>query len=321
MKTLQDLKQFYETELSADLTVLEKKRIKIAMAVVCIGFVIAVIVTFLLLLIFGHKDAAKEPVTFLLPVIIFAFIVYFVDEWIPEKYYTEFKLLIIDRIVHFIDVGLKYDYEACVHESTFITSQIFKTKPDIYKGDDYVSGKIGATKFEFSEINAAYGSHSGKRRTVTLIFKGLFFIADFHKDFSCQTVVLPDNTENLFGTFGQTLQSMNITRGQLIKLDDPEFEKQFVVYGSDQVEARYILSPALMERIVTFKKKANTDIYLSFVGSKVFVAISHSKDLFEPRIFNTLLDFGHIKEYFDDIQLAVGIVEDLNLNTRIWSKE
>ena len=133
--------------------------------------------------------------------------------------------------------------------------------------------------------------------------------------------MLPDTAEKLFGKFGQKLQAMNFLRGKLIKLEDPEFERLFAVYGNNQIEARYILSTSLMERITTFKKKTGQKIYLSFVGSKVYVAISFTKSLFEPRIFNTLLDFGPVREYFEDLQLAIGIVEDLNLNTRIWSKE
>ena len=114
---------------------------------------------------------------------------------------------------------------------------------------------------------------------------------------------------------------MNIFRGQLIKLEDPEFENHFVVYGDDQIQARYILSMSLMERIVEFRKKTGRKIYLSFVGSKVFVAASYTKSLFEPRLFRTLLDFEPIREYFEDLQLTIGIVDDLNLNTRICSKQ
>ncbi|UCG49610.1 MAG: DUF3137 domain-containing protein, partial [Phycisphaerales bacterium] len=103
--------------------------------------------------------------------------------------------------------------------------------------------------------------------------------------------------------------------------EDPEFERNFAVYGSDQIEARYILSTSLMSRIVDFKKGSGRKIHLSFVGSRVFVAISYTRSLFEPRIFTTLLDFEPIRGYFEDLQLAVGIVDELNLNTRIWSKE
>ena len=52
----------------------------------------------------------------------------------------------------------------------------------------------------------------------------------------------------------------------------------------------------------------------------MFVAVTYTKRLFEPKIFTTLLDFEMVREYFEDLQLAAGIVDDLNLNTRIWSK-
>ena len=149
----------------------------------------------------------------------------------------------------------------------------------------------------------------------------IFFIADFHKHFSGKTVVLPDTAEKLFGQIGTMLQSLNKFRGQLVKLEDPEFEKLFAVYGDDQIEARYILSTSLMKRIVDFKRKTRRRIFLSFIGSKVYVAVSYTRNLFEPRIFRTLLDFAPIQQYFEDFQMAVGIVEDLNLNTRIWSKK
>jgi hypothetical protein len=236
-------------------------------------------------------------------------------------YVARFKSLVIQRIVKFIHENLNYNANGCIDKTTFVSSKIFTTRPNRYKGDDLVWGKTGATQIKFSEIKAEHESGSGKNKRRYTIFKGLFFIGDFNKHFSCETVVLPDTAEKLFGHFGQTLQSLNILRGQLVKLEDPEFENHFVVYGDDQIQARYILSTSLMERIVDFKKKTGRKIYLSFVGSMVFVAVSYTKSLFEPRIFRTLLDFGPIREYFEDLQLAIGIVDDLNLNTRIWSKQ
>nr|HDN00938.1 DUF3137 domain-containing protein [Deltaproteobacteria bacterium] len=46
----------------------------------------------------------------------------------------------------------------------------------------------------------------------------------------------------------------------------------------------------------------------------------YDRPLFEPGIFKSMLDFSEIKKYFEDLQVAIGIVEDLNLNTRIWSR-
>jgi len=319
VKTLEDLRQFYNTTLLSDLEGLERQRRKIVqkVAYVIVGAVcVAVIGFFFAMQSFGA--AAPAIIISLVLCLIIGVVLYKI---LIRSYVAEFKSLVIERIVHFIDVNLAYSPKSCIPKSTFMLSKIFTTKPNRYKGDDFVSGKVGATKIQFSELHAEYESGSGKNRHRHTVFRGLFFIGDFNKHFTGQTVVLPDTAEKLFGRLGRKLQSLNISRDQLINLEDPEFERHFVVYGSDQVEARYILSTSLMARIMDFKKKTGRKIHLSFIGSMVFVAASYTRSLFEPRLFRTLLDFGPIRQYFEDLQLAVGIVDDLNLNTRIWSKE
>jgi hypothetical protein len=197
--------------------------------------------------------------------------------------------------------------------------------PDRYSGDDSISGNIGQTRIHCSEVHAEYKTEStdskGHHHTHWhTIFKGLFFVADFNKNFTGSTVVLPEVIPSFLGELGAVAQSWNIMRGELIRMEDPEFERMFVVYGNDQIEARYILTPGLMRRIMKFKNKSSRQIYLSFVESKIYIALSYSQPLFEPAISKTLLDFGALAPYFEDLELAAGIVDDLNLNTRIWGK-
>lgn len=319
MKTLDDLRQFYNTELVSDLKLLEAKRLAIIRKLAVIGFVLLVLA---ILIYFGAVRGKCSLLTgIVVTFVIWAGILGFLSKALGSDYVTKFKTAIIRKIVKFVDESLDYVPHRYIPKSNFIESNIFKTKPNRYKGDDYISGKVGTTQIEFSELHAEYESGSGKNRSRRTVFKGLLFIADFNKHFTCKTIVLPDTAEKLFGGFGKMFQSWNVLRGQLIKLEDPEFEKFFVVYGDDQIQARYILSTSLMERIINFKKKTNRPIYLSFVGSKVFVAASYTKKLFEPGLLKTLTDFELIREYFEDLQLAIGTVDDLNLNTRIWSKQ
>ena len=146
------------------------------------------------------------------------------------------------------------------------------------------------------------------------IFKGIFFQANFNKKIKGETVVIPAILDYKF-------LALNKERGQVIKLEDPEFNNLFVVYGSDQVEARYALSTSLMANLVKFRKKAKRNIYVSFVESKIYIAVECAEDLFEPRLFKTMFSFAPIREYFEILQLMIGVVEELNLNRRIWSKE
>lgn len=319
-KTTEDLRRFYDSELAPDLNVLEEARKKIAGKLVLIGALIALV--FAVSSVLYYTFTVNNDVRFYLFAIFGSVALWlFVLKALTRNYVSDFKSKIIHRIVGFIAANLNYEKENYVSQVDFINCGIFRKKPDRYKGDDRVTGTIDSTGLEFSEIHAEYVTRDSKGRTnYHTIFKGLFFIADFNKSFSGKTFILPDATEWLLGQFGSMLQSLNKGRGELIKLEDPEFEKLFVVYGDDQVEARYILSTSLMKRIVDFKNKSNKVLHISFVGSKIFIAISYSKDLFEPRIFQTLLDFKPVLEYYEDLELAIGIVEDLNLNLRIWSK-
>ncbi len=318
MKTLDDFRAFYEGELMEDLRALEARRQGVArnmfvligvLGLIGLGVGVALVA------------ASGAPPALFFPVIICIIIAGVVGAFMTKAYRQEFKSRIIGRIVRFVGPELNYDATRHINRDTFMMSKIFTTRPNRYKGDDLVWGRVGQTDLQFCELNAVHESGSGKNKSRVTVFKGLFFIADFHKDFRTTTVVLPDTAEKLFGRFGQKLQAMNIFRGKLVKLEDPEFEQHFAVYGDDQIEARYILSPSLMERIVQFKVKTGRKIHLSFVASSVFVAVSYTRSLFEPRVFRTLLNFDPMQQYFEDMQLAVGIVEDLNLNTRIWSKE
>jgi hypothetical protein len=317
MRTLQEMKDYWETDLLADIEVLEQKRKKVVQKLTFLGivFLCVIVVSFFVIV----KNGADFSII-MFPVVISILIGIFAFKFISRGYVSEFKILVIERIIHFFDENLSYDRKGLIPKSIFMLSRIFRTTPNQYSGDDHVSGKVGATKIQFSELNAVHESGSGKNRSRTVVFKGLFFVGDFNKNFTCSVVVLPDIAEKLLGRIGQKLQSLNIGRDKLIKLDDPEFEKYFVVYSNDQVQARYILSTSLMKRIVDFRRKSDRKIQLSFIGSMVFVAISFTRNLFEPRIFRTLLDFAPVREYYEDLQLAIGIVDDLNLNTRIWTK-
>ena len=49
----------------------------------------------------------------------------------------------------------------------------------------------------------------------------------------------------------------------------------------------------------------------------IYVALFSFKDFFEPKLFKTLLDFGVIREHYEDLAYAAGLVDEFNLNTRV----
>lgn len=314
MKTLDDLRAFYATSLVPVLKALDVQRQKIIAIVLTWTYGVGAIFLALALLTRNSGLLIFLPFAFLVTYSLALFLN-------SREFVSAFKTRVIGEIVRFIDPGLSYNPAECIPQGTYLASDIFKTSPDRYHGDDHTTGKIGSTQVEFSELHSEYKTTDSKGRTHWhTIFKGIFFIGDLNKEYRGRTVVLPDVAEKMFGFLGTGLQAMNKTRGQLIKLEDPEFEKEFVVYGDDQIQSRYVLTTSLMKRILDFKKKSKKDIYLSFINGKIFIAISQPKNLFEPNFLKTLVNFTIIQEYFENFMLILGMVDDLNLNMRIWGK-
>ena len=239
---------------------------------------------------------------------------------LEHHYQASFKKEIITPLVYLIDKSFIYKAKARMFLDELDDSEIFGGHTGLrgacIESDDYVSGKIGNTAFEFSDIKLTIESGD----SATTVFQGLFFSIDFNKSFNGRTFVLTDYAERAFGLIGQELQSIISVRGELIRLESEEFEAQFVVYSDDQTEARYILSPSFMEKILELKNTTNNLIEMSFVKNKLYIAISKCKVSFEPKLRESIVDFNDIQAYYDDLTLVLDLVEILNLNRRIWGK-
>ena len=99
--------------------------------------------------------------------------------------------------------------------------------------------------------------------------------------------------------------------GEIIRLNNPELELFYEVYGSDQIEPRYILTKRMVARIIEFRKRTHKLVFLSFVQGKMFVAISQRKDIFLYRPLKNVVDFAPVKEYFEQLSFVIGIIDDI----------
>lgn len=241
-----------------------------------------------------------------------------------RSYTAEFKDQVVSKIFRDIAPTLAYSPRSQIPVGAYSASKLFKTSFDCYKGDDLLQGKIGKTDIMFSDLHTRYYTKNskGEKRWHT-IFKGIFFIADFHKETNEETFVLPDLAEKRLGSIGKMLQKNNPFKhaGNLIQLENKAFEKEFAVYGTNQIEARYCLTPTMMEAILKIQAQFKSQIRISFLNSRMHVAISSRKNNFEPRIFRSSVDVNMIEEMRTLFVLLTSMVEELDLNTRIWGKK
>jgi hypothetical protein len=320
MKKISELTDFYYKTLYPTLKELEDDRKHLRYRIIVIG----VIITFITLLIaISMKDIIAQNFDLLFflgaSYIGVGAVTY---KFLIKDYTKEFKDKIISPLIKEIDSNLRYTSTAHISIHHFKRSKIFTKSPDRFNGNDFVKGKIDGIDIQFSDIHAEkeYKDSKGRRHYDT-IFKGLFIVSEFNKNFKGRTIVLPDTAQSTFGDLiGGWLQSKNMNRSELVKMDDPKFEKEFVVYSTNQIEARYILSHALMEKLLNFQKRSKHPVCVSFVGGSIYIAIQSHEDQFEPSIFHSLLKYKIAMEYVSTLHLAIGIVEELKLNQKLWSK-
>jgi len=236
-----------------------------------------------------------------------------------RQYDNNFKDMIVKPLVK--SLGESFEYHKFKHISfdAFSNSELL-SEADNISGDDYVRGKINGVKIEFSDVVGLIKT-SGESEYKSY-FNGFFIRSSFNKNFHGKTFVLPDNTQAAFGTLvGNWLQSKTSSRGELVKMDNHEFEQEFVVFSSDQIEARYILTPSMMERLLEFKRKCIHPFSISFIDNYIHIVIDTGKNNFEPILFQSLLDYDVAIQYFINIYLASAVVNDLKLNEKLWSKK
>ncbi len=319
------LENLYNTQLKSKLHGLEGLRKKVKK-----GQIFGISLLILTFILFGRVSIALEnhsealPFLAVSPVAILGVIVLVRTYKKRMSYREKFKNEVVREIVKVIDPDWNYEPNQYISSSEYRSSDLFRQSVDRYRGDDLISGKIDKTDFRCSEVHSEYKTvttdKDGRRKeTWHTIFKGLFFHADFNKEIKGKTYIEPDTAERLFGKFGQNLQTSS--KGKLVKLENPEFEKIFAVYGTDQTEARYILTPTIMEALVNIYKMYKRRMHISFIGSRVYVAMSFTKNLFEPKIFSSGVNFKEIEFMYNLFMVNQTIVQELNLNTRIWTKD
>jgi hypothetical protein len=133
-------------------------------------------------------------------------------------------------------------------------------------------------------------------------FRGMFCWLHFKKKLNGHTVVVPKSHLAQFYRWA----SFDFKEEQQIHLEDPRFTKNFIVFGTDQIEARYVLSALLMERIVTLKEKFERPIFMSFQNKQLYVAVVNDNGLFSFSHGN-LNDIKVVEELANTIETALAI--------------
>ena len=303
--TMSGFQDFYERELKAELAALERDRparvrqfFLIAGAAAMVGLTVAFI-----LMVTSDVDPF-----FLIPV---GVLVIAIGGWayLPlGRLQKDAKVRTMTSLCRFL--GLDYHLKphgvslGRLRELSLIPSHNER------KLEDQITGDVKGVDFNLFEARLVKKTRDSKGRTRrSTVFRGLLCEFDFHKDFTGTTIITRDHTKfgNFFAKFGKI--------GERIKLEDPHFENLFEVYGTDQVESRYLLTPAFMERIRHLSEAVGPRaLQLAFDHGRLLLAIKKTNNSFEGgTAFSDLTDITRIEKTIQELTLIYDVVDKLRL--------
>lgn len=180
---------------------------------------------------------------------------------------------------------------------------------------DYVTGSVGPVRVELTE--AAFFIKNRENREIRK-FLGLLIKYEASKPFSGVTVIRERS-----GFLGATPPRVAADR---VYLEDKNFEDAFDVYSTDQVEARYLVTPLFMERMCLLRKVAydfealiadTRPIHAVFANGHLWIALDLQRGVFaRPSIFADLRLNGDVDLFLADIGLIGDIAKILNLDAK-----
>jgi Protein of unknown function (DUF3137) len=175
--------------------------------------------------------------------------------------------------------------------------------------EDLFSGTHKGAQYDLYEAHLEQRTTDSKGRTrYTTVFRGQLIRMHFPREFLGVTIVRRDaGVFNVFG--GSELDGRKLERVRLVA---SEFEKAFEVWGTDQVEARYLLHPVMMERLIGLEKGLHGKrLRCGFENGDLLVAVEGG-NLFEPGdLFKPLVDPARARRIIDEIAGVVKVMDQV----------
>ena len=222
--------------------------------------------------------------------------------------------------------------------------------------DDEFRGCYNDVNFVISETHLINQTGSGKNKRRATVFKGVVISFKFNKTIKNKTIittkwdmntsrtskwmafislipilayiyVVPEKSAiipiiiilfvvALIAIFGRNPKQEKLEK---VNLEDPVFEKNFNVYSSDEVESRYLITTAFMERFNNLNTAFGARMAkCSFFDENIMFAITTYKNLFEiGNLFTRLDNPNRITEFFNEVASILTLVDYFKLDENI----
>ena len=144
---------------------------------------------------------------------------------------------------------------------------------DMLSADDEIFGSYRGVSISIVELKLTKRDGNMTRT----VFDGLFTRVTLARTLTGTTAVIVDG-----GVFGNLRDAFG---GDRVRLEDPAFERVYQVFGTDQIAARALLTPAFMQRFLTLGERTGFQRPLALAqGNDLTIALPKQgyDNLFEP---------------------------------------
>ena len=337
MKTIDDFKKYYDGDYklltnnyndsySREYSILQKK-----LNLVIVLSIIIFVFLYLIFKIYAFKVIIN--ILFFLIYNVFVFLIYKkVNSYFVDLVSIKINKLIYKDIFDFIicNNSKKIASDKRISKEYFKKSRLFNLDKLEYNGENFVSFLYDKDKIIFSDIfiynyksktivDSIYRDGKYYKRTITRkipreIYKGLYIEFPFHKENNSFIYVISNDFKSIVKN---RINSYLSYFGERVELENMEFEKQYNVYSDNQVQARYILSLSLMEKIakindefdnkkcIVFRPDGKVSL---FIEDYTIDKILHEKIPCDGGI----IPYNYYKECFNKLNSIIRIYNILN---------
>ncbi|MEM7638752.1 MAG: DUF3137 domain-containing protein [Pseudomonadota bacterium] len=182
---------------------------------------------------------------------------------------------------------------------------------DSRKFEDLIEGDRAETHFSLVECKLTEEQGSGKNRRTVTTFQGLLFHIQYPDRFLGRTLIARQGWWK--GFFGdKSLQKVDLVAKEL--------EDNFTIYSNDQVEARALLTPDRMERLIALERHfKGGKLRGVFEGDHLTLALEADDQFEAGSVWKPLVDPDRYISALTEIGLVCDVID--GFLTREWVKD
>jgi hypothetical protein len=266
---------------------------------------IGVIILTMIAAYFWNK-AVKNTVmdTLILAVPLGGFAVFWVSRFLLKKIKSDTKEDLAGGICRFLGWHFSEKPHITPDLDIWTRLRLLPAKYQRVSFEDEMAGEAHGASFLAREAHMQKKVSTGKSTHWVTVFRGSLMVISFKRKFDGQTVVLRK---------AKILNPKAILNMKKVGLVDPVFQKIFQAYGSDQVEARYLLTPDFMQQLVDLETSVDgKKIRFGFWEGQLLIAVE-TKDRFEAgSMLKPLTDPDRAQKILNEIGAVYDVIDGVS---------